>query len=93
MANRKHRRYQRKVNVDTFRKGIKGKVLEAVRISNELDCRYLSLEFEDKTELTITLDTRLTGKLELFDWKTGDQRLIRKIGLIPDDAPIWRPKE
>jgi hypothetical protein len=93
MANRKQKRYERKVNADTFRKGIKGKVLEAVSISNELDCRYLSLEFEDKTELTITLDTRLTGKLELFDWKTGDQRLIRKIGLIPDDAPIWRPKE
>jgi hypothetical protein len=79
--------------MDTFTKGIKGKVLEAVSISNELDCRYLSLEFEDKPELTITLDTRLTGKLELFDWKTGDQRLIRKVGLIPDDAPIWRPKE
>ena len=93
MDNRKQRRYERKVNADTFRKAIKGKVLEAVSISNELDSRYLSLEFEDKTELTITLDTRLTGKLELFDWKTGDQRLIRKIGLIPDDAPAWRLKE
>lgn len=93
MANRKQGRYERKVNVDTFRKGIKGKVLDAISISNELDSRYLSLEFEDKTELTITLETRLTGKLELFDWKTGDQRLIRKVGLIPDDAPLWRPRE
>ena len=93
MANRKQRRYERKVNVDRFRKGIKGKVLDAISISNELDCRYLSLEFEDKTELTITIDTRLTGKLELFDWKTGDQRLIRKVGRIPDDAPLGRPKE
>ena len=93
MANRKQRRYERKVNVDRFRKGIKGKVLVAISISNELDCRYLSLEFEDKTELTITLETRLTGKLELFDWKTGDQRLIRKVGLIPDDAPLWWPRE
>jgi len=92
MANRKQGRYERKVNVDTFRKGIKGKVLVAISISNELDCRYLSLEFEDKTELTITL-ARLTGKLELFDWKTGDQRLIRKVGLIPDDAPLWWPRE
>jgi len=93
MANRKQRRYERKVNVDRFRKGIKGKVLDAISISNELDCRYLSLEFEDKTELTITLDNRLTRKLELFDWQNGDQRLIRKVGLIPDDDPLWRPKE
>jgi hypothetical protein len=36
-----------------------------------------------KTELTITLETRLTGKLELFECKSGDHRLVRKIGFIP----------
>ena len=93
MANRKQKEPKRQLNLDTFSNGIKGKVLEAVSISNELECRYISLEFEDKTELTITLDTRLTGKLELFDCKTGDHRLVRKIGLLPDDTPVWRPKE
>jgi len=82
-----------KLNEDTFTDGIKGKVLQSVSISNELDCRYISLEFEDKTELTISLDTRLTGKLELFDCRTGDQRLIKRVGLIPDDVPSWRPAE
>ncbi len=81
------------MNEDTFTYGIKGKVLQSVSISNELDCRYISLEFEDKTELTISLDTRLTGKLELFDCRTGDQRLIKRVGLIPDDVPSWRPAE
>jgi hypothetical protein len=93
MANRKQKEHKPRLNQDTFSDGIKGKVLEAVSISNELECRYISLEFEDKTELTITLDTRLTGKLELFDCKTGNQRLVRKIGLIPDDSPVWRPKK
>lgn len=93
MANRKHKEHQRQLNQDTFSDGIKGKVLEAVSISNELECRYISLEFEDKTELTISLDTRLAGKLELFDCKTGDHRLVRRIGLIPADDPVWRPKE
>ena len=93
MANRKQKEPKRQLNLDTFSNGIKGKVLEAVSISNELECRYISLEFEDKTELTITMDTRLTGKLELFDCKTGDQKLLRKIGLIPDDTPVWRPKD
>jgi hypothetical protein len=93
MAKGRREPHKRKLNVDTFSDGIKGKVLEGVSISNELECRYISLEFKDKTELTISLDTRLTGKLELFDCKTGDHRLVRKIGLIPDDAPIWRPKD
>ena len=93
MANRKQKEHKRQLNLGTFSDGIKGKVLEAVSISNELECRYIALEFEDKTELTISLDTRLTGKLELFDCKTGDHRLVRKIGLIPDDAPVWRPKD
>jgi hypothetical protein len=92
MANRKQTKHKRQLNMDTFTDGIKGRVLEAISISNELECRYISLEFKDKTELTITLDTRLIGKLELFDCKTGDHRLVRKIGLIPDDAPVWRPK-
>jgi hypothetical protein len=92
MAKRKHERQERKLNLDTFRRGIRGKVLEAVSITNELESRYISLEFQDQTELTITLDVRLTGKLELFDCKTGDQRLVRKIGLVPDDNPLWRPQ-
>ena len=93
MAKGRREPHKRKLNLDTFSDGIKGKVLEGVSISNELECRYISLEFDDKTELTITLDTRLTGKLELFDCKSGDHRLMRKIGLIPDDAPVWRPKD
>jgi hypothetical protein len=93
MAKRKHERQERQLNLDTFRRSIRGKVLEAVSITNELESRYISLEFQDQTELTITLDVRLTGKLELFDCKTGDQRLVRTIGLVPDDTPLWRPQE
>ena len=93
MAKQKQKRYRRKLNQGTFSDGIKGKVLEAVSISNELDCRYISLEFADKTELTISLDTHLSGKLELFDFQTGDQELIRKVGLVPNDTPLWRPME
>jgi hypothetical protein len=79
-----------RLNHDTFAKGIRGKVLQSLSISNEFECRYISLEFEDKTEVTISLDTRLTGKLELFDWKTGDRELIKRLGLVPDDRPAWR---
>jgi hypothetical protein len=93
MSKRKRKPHRQKLNSDTFSDGIKGKVLDAVSITNEFESRYISLEFQDQTELTITLDVRLTGKLELFDCKTGDQKLLRKIGLVPDDTPLWRPKE
>jgi hypothetical protein len=82
-----------RLSQDTFAKGIQGKVLRSLSISNEPECRYISLEFEDKTELTISLDTRLTGKLELFDWKTGDKELIKRLGLVPHDRPACRPAE
>ena len=90
MAKRKHDRHERKLHLETFSRGIRGKMLKAVSITNELESRYISLEFQDQTELTITLDVGLTGKLELFDCRTGDQKLVRKIGLVPDDAPLWR---
>jgi hypothetical protein len=69
MANRKQKEHKRQLNLDTFRDGVKGRVLEAVSISNELECRYISLEFEDKTELTITLDPASleTGAVRLQD--------------------------
>lgn len=93
MATHDQKRNQPKLNRDTFTDGIRGRVLQCISISNELGCRYISLEFEDKTELTITLDTRLTGKLELFDWTTGNQELIERVGLIPDDARSWHSLE
>ena len=71
-----------------FADGIKGKVLESVRVTNAPDARYIALEFEDKTELTISLDVHLSGKLELFDWRTGDQKLIGKVGQLPHDRPL-----
>ena len=88
MARRSKKRNKPRVNEDTFTDGIKGKVLQSVKISNELDCRYISLEFGDKTELTITLETRLIGELDLFDWATGDQKLIERVGLLPNDRRL-----
>ncbi len=70
MTKRKQVLPKRKLNLDTFSYGIRGKVLKAVSITNESESRYISLEFQGQTELTITLDVGLAGKLELFDCRT-----------------------
>jgi hypothetical protein len=86
MGKFSRKRRRPKLTFKTFRNGIEGKVLAAVRVTNELNCRSISLEFDDNTELSINLDTRLTGKLELFDWKSGNQELVRKIGALPSET-------
>jgi len=72
-------------NLTKFTKGIKGKILESIEITNERECRAISLEFADRTDLTIALHVSLTGHMELFDTHTGDFKLIEKIGRIPDE--------
>ena len=54
MSKRKRKPHRQKLNSDTFSDSIKGKVLDAVSITNEFESRYISLEFQDQTELTIT---------------------------------------
>ena len=83
MAKRKHERQERKLNLDTFRRGIRGKVLEAVSITNELESRYISLEFQDQTELTITLDVRLTGKFRALRLQNRGSETCKEKWLVP----------
>ena len=76
-------------NLTEFSKGIRGKVLDKVQITNELECRVISLWFTDKTEVAITINISLMGKLELFDCKTGDLELIETLGRIPDEQWVF----
>ena len=63
-------------------KGIEGKTVEQVTVTNESDYRCISVRFTDKTALHFGLNTTLNVDPELVDWKTGDGRSVRKFPVI-----------
>ena len=56
----------------------KGKKVEAVELSTATDYHGISINFQDKTCLHFSLETGLSIKTDYSDWKTGEQRMIRK---------------
>lgn len=59
----------------------KGKTVERVEFSTELGYHCITVDFADKTSLNFEIDTRFIVETDYSDWKTGNQRLIRR----------WRP--
>ena len=63
-------------------KGVEGKTVDQVTVTNESDYRCVSVRFTDKTALHLSLHAKLNIDPELVDWKTGDGRSIRKFPVI-----------
>ena len=59
----------------------KDKIVEDVEFSTELGYHCISVNFKDKTSLNFGIDTSFTVETDYSDWKTGNQRVLRK----------WRP--
>ena len=59
----------------------KGKIIESLEFSTELGYHCISVNFNDKTSLNFAIDSRFVVETDYSDWKTGNQRLIRR----------WRP--
>jgi hypothetical protein len=57
------------------------KVVKDVDFSDEPDGQIISINFWDKTCLNFTIEPGFTLKTDYSDFKTGEQRIIRK----------WRP--
>jgi hypothetical protein len=56
----------------------KGKRVEAVELLTAPDYHSISINFQDKTALHFQVQTGFTVKADLSDWKTGEQRILRK---------------
>lgn len=66
----------------TIAKGIAGKVVQRIAISQDPEFHEVDIQFQDRTGLHIEFDVRVEVALEsveLLDWKTGDGKLIKKI--------------
>jgi len=60
----------------------KGKRVEAVELLTAPDYHSISINFQDKTSLHFQVETGFTVKTEYSDWKTGEQRILRKWPLV-----------
>lgn len=56
----------------------KGKRVEALELLTAPDYHSISINFQDKTSLHFHVETGFTVKTEYSDWKTGEQRILRK---------------
>lgn len=59
----------------------KGKTVEDVEFSTSPNYHNISINFQDKTSLNLSIETALTLEADYSNWKTGNQRVLR----------AWRP--
>lgn len=74
---------------------VRGKILADVYLTNKSYLKCVTLCFDDNTELVIDIEPSLSFKASYSDWKTGNQRIIKRwprIGtLTPPKNPSKRP--
>jgi hypothetical protein len=59
-----------------------GKTVQTVELLTAPDYHTISINFRDKTCLHFSIETGFTVKTDYSDWKTGEQRTIRKWRVI-----------
>jgi hypothetical protein len=56
----------------------KGRTVELVKLSADSDYYCISIQFKDKTDLSVVIDPALSFRATFSDWKTNNQRLIKE---------------
>ncbi|HKD14070.1 MAG TPA: hypothetical protein VKE71_05935 [Candidatus Angelobacter sp.] len=85
--NRSSSHYHQSKNINNWLRKVlrfpqaKGKIIESVEFSTELGYHCISINFTDKTSLNFEVEARFLVETDYSDWKTGNQRLLRR----------WRP--
>lgn len=59
-----------------------GKKLKTVELSTYSAGHIIAVRFQDETSLEFSIDPGFTVKTHYADWKTGDQRVLKKWPLI-----------
>ena len=57
---------------------VRGKVVADVYLTTESDLNCVTLCFDDNTELVVDIEPFLSFTADYSDWKTGDQRVIKR---------------
>lgn len=56
---------------------MKGRTVEWIEVCVASDYRCVSVRFEDKTDFTVEIDTRLVLTALHSSWKSGNMRVLR----------------
>lgn len=57
---------------------VRGRTVERVELITNPEYHCVSIRFKDKTDLSVVIDPSLTFKAEFSDWKTHDQRVLKR---------------
>ncbi len=57
---------------------MKGRTVEQIEVWLSSDYRCVSIRFEDKTDFTVEIDTRLVCHALHTGWKNGDSRVLKR---------------
>ena len=52
--------------------------MELVELIVDADYHCISIRFQDNTDLSVVIDPGLRFKAEYSDWKTGNQRVLKR---------------
>ncbi len=63
---------------------MKGRTVENIEVSVSSGYPCVSIRFQDKTDFTVEIDTHLTFEAMHSDWKTGNQRVLKRWPAIRD---------
>ncbi len=57
---------------------MKGRTVERIEVWLSSDYRCVSIRFEDNTDFTVEIDTRLVCHALHTGWKTGNMRVLKR---------------
>ena len=63
-------------------KEMKGRTVEQIEVCLSSDYHCILIRFEDKTDFTVEIDTRLVFTALHSDWKTGNMRVLKRWPVI-----------
>lgn len=57
---------------------VRGKILADVYLTMDSDQSSVTLCFDDNTDLVVDIEPRLSFSADYSDWKTGNERIIKR---------------
>jgi hypothetical protein len=63
---------------------MKGRTVELIEVCLSSDYHCVSIRFQDKTDFTVEIDTRLVCQAMHSDWKTEDMRVLKRWPVIEE---------